>query len=178
MSLSSLVDPSDLNGALQSMDDRLKALESTGIIPVGLCAFCAGVVPSGWLLMDGSTIQATRYGQLVTYLGGSTSVALPNAAGRIMVGKNAATFATMLSTGGVETVTLTAAQSGVPAHTHATGNGQDFVTTNNVAVAASGASFGAQTGNVTNTAANTTAAAGSSHSNLQPYIVLAPIIKF
>jgi microcystin-dependent protein len=164
MSLSSLVDPSDLNGALQSMDDRLKALESTGIIPVGLCAYCAGVVPSGWLLMDGSTIQYTRYGQLVTYLGGTTSVVLPNAAGRVMVGKNAATFVTLLATGGVETVTLVAGN--LPPVNWAAVAVPTAAPTTNVVQAALGAGV------------NITQGTSTPFSTLQPYIVLNPIIKF
>ena len=85
-------------------------------------------------------------------------------AGKVIVGINAgdAEFDTLDETGGAKTVTLTSAQSGVPAHTHpvtilsggsGVGNGGN-----------SNCSTGA-------TSANTAANASEAHSNLQPYIV-------
>jgi type IV secretory pathway TrbL component len=95
-------------------------------------------------------------------------------AGRVLVGKNTSgTFATAGATGGAETVTLTSAQSGLPAHTHPTVGGtgtggssyrvHDYASTTNTATG--GDSF-VPTGN--NSAAN----ASSAHTNLQPYIVV------
>ena len=90
--------------------------------------------------------------------------------GSVIVGKAAAgTFDTLNATGGAETVTLTSAQSGVPAHTHGTPAGQ----------AGGGAYAGSQawTSGATQygangtSAANATADAASAHTNLQPYIV-------
>jgi hypothetical protein len=87
--------------------------------------------------------------------------------GRVLVGKNTSgTFATAGATGGAETVTLTAAQSGLPAHTHPTQNylipsGSSAYTTGTYAI---GAGSGTQ--------ANTAADASEAHTNLQPYIVV------
>jgi hypothetical protein len=89
--------------------------------------------------------------------------------GRVIVGKaSSGTFGTADATGGAETVTLTAAQSGLPAHTHAqrimapsTGIG---------AVGVRGDNQASNT-NVSHTASNTAANASEAHSNLQPYIV-------
>jgi microcystin-dependent protein len=115
VSNSPLVDPQDQAGMLRDLSDRLKNLEQTSIVPPGITAYCVGAVPNGWLLADGSAFDTTRYGQLAAYLGGGT---LPDMTGRFVVGKDAATFNALLATGGVETVTLSAAQSGSPAHGH------------------------------------------------------------
>jgi hypothetical protein len=91
-------------------------------------------------------------------------------AGRVMVGKNTSgTFATAGSAGGAETVTLTAAQSGLPAHSHNISTypyskvGGGYVTW-----------YQGSTGtNFTGTTQDCSAAnASSSHTNLQPYIVV------
>lgn len=193
---SPIVAPQDQTGMLRDLADRLTVLEQTAIIPVGLVAYCAGAVPNGWLFADGSAFDTARYGQLAAYLGSGT---LPDVEGRVIVGRNAAggTFATLLSTGGVETVTLTAAQSGVPAHAHpagTTGAGSSHTNPIPYAVAAGGASGMAAPGNAVlsaNVASGAEAAhthsfttpnsvaanAAQAHSNLQPYIVLVPIIK-
>lgn len=87
-------------------------------------------------------------------------------AGKTLVGIDSGNtaFDTVEETGGVETVTLTAAQSGVPAHNHpisylGTGGANNWVGAN--------ASF--STGNYTSN--NAAANASEAHTNLQPYIV-------
>lgn len=195
-----LTAPSDLGGALQALGDRLTALEQTSVIPVGIVAYCAGAVPNGWLALDGSTFSATRYGQLSAYLGGGTT--LPNAQGKVIASRDAATFATLLGTGGVETVTLTGAQSGTPvhahpagttgagsAHSHGPGGGSAFVNSQaggGQALAAGATLFPVSATTATESAhthpfttPNSVAAnAAASHTNLAPYIVLIAIIKF
>lgn len=114
-----LVGPTTVIAATQDLNDRLTALEQTSIVPVGLVVHCAGVVPNGWLACDGSAFDPARYGQLYQYLGGVAT--LPDIRGRVLVSQDAATFATLKSVGGAEGVTLTGAQSGVPAHTHPSG---------------------------------------------------------
>lgn len=155
---------------LLRIQDRLSVLEQTAILPAGIIAWCATTVPDGWLVCDGSVISASRYGQLVARLGGTT---LPDLRGRVVVGKAASgAFVTLLGTGGAALVTLTSAQSGMPAHEH---------TYQIPSVIASGS-----TPNNINaggfTGATTTGGAGQNasqaHENMPPYIVLLPIIKF
>lgn len=93
-------------------------------------------------------------------------------AGRVLVGKaSSGTFATAGATGGVETVTLTAAQSGLPAHSHVqrvgNGSGGSILMTPQVYYNAA-TSFATSGSTSDNTAAN----ASESHTNLQPYIVV------
>lgn len=200
---------------LRDLSDRLTLLEQTAIIPVGLIAYCRGPVPNGWLWADGSAFDTARYGQLAAHLGGGT---LPDLGGRVAVGLEAAgTFTVIGSTGGVETVTLTATQSGVPVHNHAgptitvvaeaahthgiahthpvtaalensgvlAGPGGGFNMAFNTATntgAASPATSGAGSSHTHTATAGTVpnsvaAGAAASHTNLQPYIVLTPIIK-
>lgn len=95
-------------------------------------------------------------------------------AGKTLVGLDSGDtdFDTAEETGGVKAVTLTSAQSGVPAHTHPTVGGagtggasyrvHDYASTTNTSTG--GDSF-------VPTSANATANASSAHTNLQPYIV-------
>ena len=93
-------------------------------------------------------------------------------AGKVLVGLDAgdADFDAAEETGGAKTVTLTAAQSGVPAHTHTAGGltrGSAAGGSDPNAVSSSGGS-----GYAPASAANATAAASSAHANVQPYIVV------
>jgi hypothetical protein len=96
-------------------------------------------------------------------------------AGKVMVGLDAGdtSFDTAGETGGVKSVTLTSAQSGLPAHFHG----------NKVGGSAGGDSFfiGYTGGGITNSAGggnkvptqnNTAQNASEAHTNLQPYIVV------
>jgi microcystin-dependent protein len=171
---SPLVGPSDTDSLLIRLQDRVNALEQTATLPPGIIAYCATAVPDGWLVCDGSTISATRYGQLVAKLGGTT---LPNLRGRVVVGQSVGgTFPTLLGTGGVETVTLTGAQSGMPSHTHDTTIGGRGDNPSAPSGGVAGYLWGDTGGRITAAAGPVTAS--SSHSNLQPYVVLLPIIKF
>lgn len=76
-----------------------------------------------WVLCDGSAIDA-RYAE-VRQMGITTT---PDMRGRTPVGKDSATFTSLLGAVGVETVTLTAAQSGLPTHTHAISGGHFLLT--------------------------------------------------
>jgi microcystin-dependent protein len=86
------------------------------ICPVGTIAPYGGTsAPTGWLLCDGGSISAS-YTELRALVGTTT----PNFKGRTLVGLDGTQteFDAIFETGGVKTVTLTAAQSGLPAHLH------------------------------------------------------------
>lgn len=84
-------------------------------------------IPPGYLNCDGSVYNISSYPELGAELGatwggnGTTTFAVPDLRGRapIGVGTGAGLSARVLAaTTGAETVTLTSAQSGLPAHTH------------------------------------------------------------
>lgn len=191
--------------------------EKTLGVPAGVTmAFAGATAPTGFLLCDGSSKNRADYPELFAVLGGvsspyglpsGTTFNLPDLRQRIPVGKNATgTFATIGSTGGVESVTLTAAQSGVPAHGHGvTDPGHNHTQTGhahyvpNIVNTGSGSgafaeSWGGGSGNrgiytdtqtpaiqsrVTGVTVNNSVAADASaaHTNLQPYITMNYIIK-
>lgn len=93
--------------------------------PAGKIAPHAGsTAPTGWLLCDGSVVSQTTYALLYNAIGtayntggeGVGNFRLPDLRGKIPVGKNAGTFATLGASSGVETVTLSSAQ--IPGHSH------------------------------------------------------------
>jgi hypothetical protein len=94
-------------------------------------------------------------------------------AGRMLVGLDSGDpdFDVVEETGGAKAVTLTAAQSGLPAHTHeqtaptsASGGAVRFATDTNAS--------GADTAGNNATQANATADAAQAHENMPPYIVV------
>lgn len=114
-------------GRLGRQDNDLFG-ERPASLPSGIVLMHAGSsAPSGWLLCDGSAVSRSDYANLFAVIGvsygagnGTTTFNLPDLRGRFPVGRAASgTFATLGSTGGAETVALTAAQSGTAAHTHA-----------------------------------------------------------
>lgn len=188
------------------------ALVPTG----GIIEWALSTAPSGWALCDGAEVlRSSTLGALLVADGmkygtgnGTTTVNLPNLKGRVPVGRDAAQteFDTLGETGGAKTHTLTAAESGVPAHDHAVSitsgsnsashshSQYQFQTNNNtqtggganrlqaVSAATGGSSTGTQSANHThlvsgNTQDNVAADAASAHTNLQPYLVTNFIIK-
>jgi microcystin-dependent protein len=171
------------------------ALGVAGAVPVGVVdAFAGATAPSGWLLCYGQAVSRTQYPVLFTTLSttygvgdGSTTFNIPDMRGRAVAGKDdmGGTAASRLTstvltasntlgaTGGTQTHTLTAAQSGVPAHTHtfAIGNVSNF--SGIVGSTGHGGSV-RDTGTTDN---NTAASAASAHPITQPTIVLNYIIK-
>jgi microcystin-dependent protein len=96
--------------------------------PAGtVVATIASSAPDGWLLLDGTahTNADTLYPDLWAVAPAAwksgTTLTLVDARGRTIIGAGAGTGLTSRTLGdlvGVESVTLTSAQSGVPAHTH------------------------------------------------------------
>lgn len=165
---------------------------SSSIYPTGsVHAWVTNSAPSGYLLCDGSAVSRTTYADLFAVIGttfgagdGSTTFNLPNLKGRTIVGRDAAQteFDTLGETGGAKTHTLTAAESGVPAHAHpfqfATGSGSGV---SGIFTATGGGTTLSNAGGPSPAGAsvinNTSAPASSAHNNLQPYIALNYIIK-
>lgn len=94
--------------------------------------FAGTTAPHGWMLCDGSAVSRTTYAALFAVIGttygegdGSTTFNIPDLSGRVVIGvSNTHALGT---TGGSETVTLTADQ--LPAHTHVVpqhGHGNDI----------------------------------------------------
>jgi microcystin-dependent protein len=83
---------------------------------------------SDWLICDGSAVSRTTYAGLYAVIGttfgtgdGSTTFNVPDMRSRMPIGVGTGTGLTarnLAATGGVESVTLTSAQSGNPAHSH------------------------------------------------------------
>ena len=179
--------------------------------------FAGSTAPTGWLLCYGQAVSRTTYSKLFAVISttygvgdGSTTFALPDlrgrviagvdnmggaAANRITSGNSGITGTSLGASGGVEAVTLSAAQSGLPAHNHTINDAGHAHTT-------TASSFGGNSGGTglynptnanswtssgvnTNTATtgitinNVTAQnASASHNNVQPSIIMNYIIKF
>lgn len=166
--------------------------EPVGHTHVGMVVPFAGTATrpnGGWLVCDGTAYNQTDYPYLFDVIGttynnhcGAASPSagqfrVPNYKGRVLVGQDPSdsTFDSLTDYGGAKDVTLTAAQSGLPAHSHIAepiGNFYGFVGGSNFVVDTIGATGAVNTG--TNTAQN----ASQSHTNLQPYAVVNYIIKY
>ncbi len=202
--------------SMKTEADTYTWTDLTQLLPAGgVIAWMTNTAPTGWLLCDGSLVSRTTYAALYSVIGttygagdGSTTFALPNLKGRIPVGRDSgvAAFDTLAETGGAVDVTLTSAQSGLPAHNHAvnitsgtnsvghTHTQQTFVTATDTTTANAGTrlrQINAATGGlatstqsanhthavVGNTDNITSAGAAAAHSNLQPYLVVNYVIK-
>ena len=151
----------DNNDVQITSGGKIYAPALAGVYPAANVAALATMMnliyPVGYVVTLGvSTNPATLFG-----IGTWTAIA-----GKVIVGINAgdAEFDTLDETGGAKTVTLTAAQSGVPAHTHTF---NVYETEGAGSLAVNGTGFvGTDTTN-----ANVAANAAEAHTNLQPYIV-------
>jgi len=168
--------------------DNTKTTLSGGAITIAPSAITATEVAQSFLdtiYPVGSVyINATDGRNPGTLLGFGTWTAF--GAGRVPVGIDSSgspdtDFDTAEETGGAKEVTLTSAQSGVPAHAHKfriTGDSTpDSGTAGGIMVSGSGSTVNGVTGEPSDTAGeqiggNTAADATSAHTNLQPYIVV------
>lgn len=153
-------------------------------------AFAGSIVPSGWLLCDGTAVGRLAYPALFQVIGtawgagdGSTTFNVPNLKGRALVGRDAGQteFDVLGETGGAKTHTLAAQE--IPDHGHAwaggtgaaSGAGDVFMR-----AAASGADGNFRTGaGITPTGVYGVGQISGSraHNNLQPYAVANYIIS-
>lgn len=142
-------------------------------------------LPKGWLLCDGGGYTIATYPALYAaigniYGGSSPDFQVPNMTSRVPVGAGGDSPGV---TGGTTSVTLTAAQTGMPAHRHInadasiTGSTQcdsgsnDFASYNNI-------NYGGTTGDARDGSSNLAPQnSASAHTNLQPYMSMYFIIK-
>jgi microcystin-dependent protein len=171
------------------LGDLAAALQAF-LVPVGtINAYGNATPPTGWLLCNGQSTSG--YTTLASVVGAT----VPDLRGRTIIGTGTGaglTARTINDTGGAETVTLTSAQSGLPAHSHSITDPGHVHNTNrnlnavNVAdspgspwIGISGVAnwntLSATTGITIND--NTAANAASSHNNMQPFYALNYIIK-
>ena len=170
------------NGRLQIQDGEvdLVKLSTNNALNSGLYGVLDKVYPIGSIYQ--STSQSTTPDALFFGGTGLTTWAAVGE-GRVLVGKaSSGTFDTAGDTGGVKEVTLTSAQSGLPAHYHEVGsrgdeNNEPFTAQNSKArrYHEGGGHTSVTTSAMTldgETKFNTAADAASAHSNLQPYEVV------
>ena len=172
--------------------------KSSGVPSGAWFPYSGTSAPAGYLLCDGSAVSRTTYASLFSAIGtvhgvgdGSSTFNLPDMRGRLPVGQDdmggsaasrvttagsGVDGATLGATGGAQNVTLTAAESGLPSHTHSltnvngvssSGGGGSDITT--------GVYQTASTGTATGSAGGTPAA--SAHTNMPPSLVANYIIK-
>lgn len=154
-------------------------------------------VPANWLLARGQEVFIETYQALYDVIGLTYNAAptagyfqLPDLRGRIPVGLDnmggsdagrLAVANTLGLTGGTETHTLTAGESGTTAHTHGLRGGtgiEGVVASGAVDVAGAFAAGWWKSGVVTKvTDSSAGASASSAHNNMQPYILTNWIIR-
>jgi len=154
--------------------------------------YAGSAAPTGYFLCDGSAKSRTTYAGLFAIIGttygvgdGSTTFNIPDLRGRVIAGQDdmGGVSADRLTTaksgingdnlgasGGLEDHLLTAAQSGLPDHTHSGGISSSAT---NGAAGDPFRTYFTQTGGVTGGAQD----ASSAHNNVQPTIILNYIIK-
>jgi microcystin-dependent protein len=188
---------------------KLASDVSNLFVPVGgVLPYAGSSAPAGgkWMLADGSAISRTSYSVLFAAIGTTygagdtvTTFNLPNLKGRVVVGFDATQteFDALAETGGAKTHTLSAAESGMPAHGHGVTDTGHYHTTTlytadlpvfnladaNVPIYETATINTAHTKNTDTKTTGVTvnsasaSAASSAHNNLQPYVVLNYLIR-
>tara|TARA_E500000178_G_C16832954_1_gene666934 strand:+ start:56 stop:820 length:765 start_codon:yes stop_codon:yes gene_type:complete len=211
----------NINGAVTATPAALNAATSFDMPSGSIIVYAGSSAPTGFLFCDGSAVSRSTYSALFGIIStsygvgdGSSTFNLPDIRGRVVAGKEASASLltsavgglngnTLGNTGGAQGVTLTSAQSGLPAHNHSltmnshthsftspphshtvTGvigsglgagvvAGGGTVTTSSVAVTGTNSTV-TTTGTIGN---NSAANASSAHTNVQPTIILNYCIK-
>jgi len=157
------------------------------LIPAGTIIQSASIVePNGWFDCDGRQLSNNVYVNLFnsigyTYGGSDNSFNIPDIRGRVCVGSgsgNALTSRTLGSIGGEENHTLTVNE--MPSHTHSLTRRSNpdagaYDTNSGHKFESSASTTDREDLGLFNT--NSTGS-GSSHNNMQPYIVLRYLIKY
>lgn len=162
---------------LAYMTERIVTLErsshrhntpQSALQPVGTVVdFIGTTAPPGWILLQGQTLTnaITEYPTLWNVVPASmksgNNIILPDARNRVIVGRGSGTFSNQGATGGVESVTLTAAQSGLVGHAHPSNLS---ISPADVSVSISG-STGPATGNTGGPSNNVTTSQNTSHTH-------------
>lgn len=179
-----LIDASVTKAKLASDVFPVLQLPSGTILP-----FAGSVAPTNFVFCDGLNYDGTNptYAALFAAIGtnygnsgGASHFNVPDLRGRIPVGLDAGqnrtpTIAALGATDGAAAVTLTAAQSGIPAHTHDMSGSwvKDSGGSQGLLGSGSQGNGGAVTGGVSGGAAP----ASSAHPNVQPSIGVNYIIR-
>lgn len=117
---------------------QLAALTNTSIPTGTISAYSAATAPTGYLICDGSAKSRDTYPTLFAIIGtsygigdGSTTFNLPNLSGKVIIGVSTSPSHSLGTSAGEESHTLTAAEAGSYAHTHALAavDSADFVNT-------------------------------------------------
>jgi len=151
--------------------------------PVGVMQPWAGtnVPPEGWLICTGQPVDRVTYTNLLLAIGttygagnGTTTFNLPDARGRVLVGRGpGAMFDTLGETGGATNHTLTLAQ--IPQHDHVIGY---KLGGNNINGSGDSLSINYATRDGYFLQNTTYSGSSGSHNNVQPYITINYIIKY
>jgi microcystin-dependent protein len=152
-------------------------------------AFAGSTAPTGWLLAFGQAVSRSTYSGLFAVIGttygsgdGTTTFTLPDLRGRTvagidnMGGSDAGRLDIANSSGtvvGSQYVTLTSAQSGLPAHSHPI----SVANVSNFTGIIGSTGHGGTIYDTASTSNNTAADAAQPHSVMQPTMVLNYIIK-
>lgn len=182
----------ELSSAVTALQAQIASLQPA---PVGsIFMWPSDTVPAAYHLCDGSSLSAETYPTLYsvlghTYGGSGNQFNLPDMQGCFVAGKGSNGYTNLGGKGGSNTVTLTAAQSGLPSHEHGSGsfkavNTQDNYASGICSIAGTG-SARIKSGNdddwlktiVVQTGTNAARNASQSHENRPPYIILNYIIK-
>jgi microcystin-dependent protein len=186
-------------GTITQLQTLGNVLLTTPANPIGtINMYASTTVPSGWLLCDGSAVSRTTYSSLFNIIGttygvgdNSTTFNIPNLQNRMPICRGTGSFATLGSTGGAETYTLTTTE--LPAHTHYIGNnsyggvgiGDDVVMTNVNNTMYLGGDFGNNTDRyrmsgstsiTANAGLSSSTGTGTAFNKMSPYIVINFII--
>jgi microcystin-dependent protein len=178
---------------------------STDFMPIGsILMHCSNTIPDNWLICNGATFSSANYPKLAEVLldnYGSisgTDYKLPDFRGRIPI-SNVSTNTDNRRVG-IESVTLTANQTGVNSHTHAhtigtTSHGHSFdntttfgpASTNSVGFGGTGGIYRSTVGSNSlyggsiipslTVNLNSSSAASTPHNNVMPYLGVNFIIK-